>query len=98
MIRSPGFPPSLDDWVAEFELISPLRWVHRLSPRPLLILHGEEDELVNVDQARAIFQKAGEPKDLVLVPGGKHRLRLDPRALDLAEQWLLKWKDSATPA
>jgi dipeptidyl aminopeptidase/acylaminoacyl peptidase len=94
MIRSPDFPPSIEEWAKEFDDIEPLKWVDKISPRPVLIMHGEEDELIPADQAGELYKKTGRPKDLILVKGGKHRLRIDPRALDLAEEWLLKWKDS----
>lgn len=40
--------------------------------RPLLILHGEKDETVTVEQARLSFALAGVPKKLVLINGGDH--------------------------
>ena len=40
--------------------------------RPLLILHGEKDETVAVDQARLTFALAGVPKKLVIINGGDH--------------------------
>jgi fermentation-respiration switch protein FrsA (DUF1100 family) len=92
LIRSPGFPPSLPEWEAEFAMIEPLQWVDKLSPRPLLIMHGEEDELIPVEQARELYEKALEPKELKVIPAGKHRLRMDPAALEAAEEWLMKWK------
>lgn len=46
----------------------------RISPRPLLLVHGTADELVPVDNARLLFQQAGEPKELVLLPGADHHL------------------------
>ncbi|MEE8472602.1 MAG: alpha/beta fold hydrolase [Dehalococcoidia bacterium] len=86
--RSPGFPPSVEDWVAGFGEVSPLRWVDRIAPRPLLLVHGDEDDVVNVSQARALHEKAGEPKELVILPGAGHRLRQEPRAVDVAFGWL----------
>lgn len=46
----------------------------RISPRPLLLVHGTADELVPVDDAQLLFQQAGEPKELVLLPGADHHL------------------------
>ncbi len=40
--------------------------------RSLLILHGEKDETVAVDQARLTFALAGVPKKLVIINGGDH--------------------------
>jgi fermentation-respiration switch protein FrsA (DUF1100 family) len=96
LIRSPGFPPSLAAWQAEFVSLSPLPWVRLISPRPILFIHGEEDEVVPADHARALYDRAGEPRELILVPAGKHRLRVDPRALEIAENWLKKWINSSS--
>lgn len=93
LIRSPDFPGSIREWEAEFDLVSPLKWVDLISPRPTLFIHGEEDEVIPVEHARSLFEKAGRPKDLVLIPGGKHRLRVDQRAIDVAMKWLVQWKD-----
>lgn len=91
LIRSPDFPRSLEDWENEFAEISPLKWVDKISPRPVLIMHGEEDELIPCEQAEMIYQKAGEPREFLLAPGGKHRLRVDEQALDMIEAWLINW-------
>ncbi len=45
----------------------------RLSPRPLLIVHGTKDELVPPAEAEAIYRSAGEPKQLALIDGADHQ-------------------------
>jgi pimeloyl-ACP methyl ester carboxylesterase len=54
----------------------------RLSPRPLLMIHGEKDSLIGPEIARGLFALAGDPKDLWIVPEAKHnRCReLEPEA------------------
>ncbi|MBI4800132.1 MAG: alpha/beta hydrolase [Desulfarculus sp.] len=42
--------------------------------RGLLVVHGQEDEVVPVEQARLAFDLAAPPKDLLLLPGADHRL------------------------
>lgn len=39
---------------------------------PLLIVHGEMDEITSVDQGRKLFAKAGEPKTLKILAGVNH--------------------------
>jgi fermentation-respiration switch protein FrsA (DUF1100 family) len=39
---------------------------------PLLVMHGEQDEIVPVEQGRALFEAAPEPKRLHLFPGAGH--------------------------
>ncbi|MGB9791980.1 MAG: alpha/beta hydrolase [Thermacetogeniaceae bacterium] len=65
--------------------------VAAVSPRPLLILHGEADELVPVESAKMMFQAAGEPKELVLIPGGDHHLsEHQAEAIEATLMWLKK--------
>jgi pimeloyl-ACP methyl ester carboxylesterase len=44
----------------------------RLAPRPLLLVHGLADRLVPPDEARELFERAGSPRRLELVPGLGH--------------------------
>jgi len=39
---------------------------------PILIVHGEEDEITPVEQARQLFAKAREPKTLNIIKGASH--------------------------
>lgn len=39
---------------------------------PLLILHGEDDELIPISMARQLAKIANEPKKLVVIPDGGH--------------------------
>ncbi len=39
---------------------------------PLLIIHGEKDEITDVDQGRKVFDKANQPKILQIIKGGTH--------------------------
>jgi pimeloyl-ACP methyl ester carboxylesterase len=51
----------------------PLRWVDRISPRALLLIHGEEDPYVSVEDVRRLYERAGEPKELWIARGAGHR-------------------------
>jgi len=44
----------------------------RLSPRPLLIVHGTHNTLHPIDEARSLYAHAREPKRLVELPGAVH--------------------------
>ena len=39
---------------------------------PLLVLHGDADEVVPYRQGRAVFDAASEPKILVTIAGARH--------------------------
>jgi len=45
----------------------------RIAPRPLLIIHGERDEVVAPSDAGLIYENAGRPKELVYIPNADHR-------------------------
>jgi uncharacterized protein len=50
--------------------------LRRLSPRPLLMIHGAADTYIRPSMARALFDAAREPKELWLVEGAKHNQAL----------------------
>lgn len=50
-----------------------VRWVGRLSPRALMLIHGGRDPFVSTAAVRELFAAAGEPKELWIVPEAGHR-------------------------
>ena len=44
----------------------------RMSPRPILFIHGEKDCYVPVELAQDLHDQAGDPKELWIVPKAKH--------------------------
>lgn len=54
------------------ESSSPIYHVARLAPRPLFLIHGSGDRLMPLDQARRLFEAAGEPKALWVIDGADH--------------------------
>lgn len=81
VIRDDGFPASMETWLNNFETVSPIHWVDKVSPRRLLLVHGDADEVVPLEHAYRLYQKAREPKELLVIPGAKHRLRLEEKAM-----------------
>jgi uncharacterized protein len=59
---------------------------------PILVLHGDEDDVVPMRLARRLFELANEPKTFMQVPGGKHLV------LGLAEVFprVCEWIDEQT--
>jgi len=47
-------------------------YVARLSPIPLLLIHGTNDKVVPYSHSEMLLAEAGEPKRLVTVEGGQH--------------------------
>lgn len=87
-IRDRDFPPSMEEWQKGFETIAPIKWIDKISPRPLLLVHGDADELIPLEHARELYQKAKEPKELKIIPGARHKMRLEKAAMDFVLEWL----------
>ena len=87
-IRDKDFPPSLEEWERGFDIITPVDWVHRISPRPLLLVHGDADELIPLEHAQRLYRRAAEPKELRVIPGAGHRMRVDGAAMAVVADWL----------
>ncbi|MGH9283302.1 MAG: alpha/beta hydrolase family protein [Acidimicrobiales bacterium] len=90
IIRRKDFPPDPVSWGRRFSEVSPLASAAKLAPRPLLLIHGDQDEVVPLSDARALYEAAFETCDLRVVAGAGHRLRHDPRAVALLIGWLAR--------
>jgi dipeptidyl aminopeptidase/acylaminoacyl peptidase len=88
LIRDRDFLPSLDDWTNNFREVTPVNWIDRIAPRPLLMIQGKDDDLIDEEQAWRLYGKAGDPKEIAVVAGAGHKLRLSDQAMDIALAWL----------
>ncbi|MDQ2728924.1 MAG: alpha/beta hydrolase [Actinomycetota bacterium] len=88
LIRDPKFPYDLDGWARQLREIRPLSVVGKIPPRPVLIVHGSNDEVVPLLDARALADAADGLLDLRVLVGAGHRLRHDPRAVALLIGWM----------
>lgn len=52
--------------------VRPVDEIASISPRPVLIVHGELDEIIPVENAHRLYQAALEPKEVYLLPGAGH--------------------------
>ena len=80
--------PDPDEIYADLVAHDPMPVIARISPTPILLVQGDADEFVSVDTARRLFNAAGEPKELQIVPGAGHVLRRDQRARASLLDWL----------
>jgi dipeptidyl aminopeptidase/acylaminoacyl peptidase len=94
VIRDKDFPESVEKWLEGFNTVSPLSYIEQISPRPLLIVHGDKDDTVPVMHAHKLYQKAREPRELIIIPNAGHRLRLEEKAVDSVLNWLLNIADN----
>ncbi len=77
-----GLPPRpfvalADCWLAvrygfRTAQVRPVEAVAHLAPRPLLLIHGTEDEVTPVKHSQALYQRAGQPKEIWLAEGAEH--------------------------
>lgn len=97
VIKDEDFPVSAERWLEGFYQLSPVAYVPKISPRRLLIIHGDSDDLVPLEHGRTLFQQAREPKEMVIIPGAGHRLRTEQKAIDTILNWL-KQKNDQDPS
>jgi len=58
-------------WTVEDD-VSPIRVIGKVSPIPLLVIHGDADNIVPIVHGRRLYDAAGEPKEFWAVAGGNH--------------------------
>jgi len=68
--------------------VDPINYVDKIAPRPLLIQLGKHDTFVPFENGMKLFQKAKEPKDLVVHDSG-HELPVDRAAAETVN-WIAK--------
>jgi uncharacterized protein len=67
----------------------PLDVVASIAPRPVLVVHGADDEWVPAAQGRALYERAGEPRRYVEIDGADHAFSWHrEQFLNLIADWL----------
>jgi cephalosporin-C deacetylase-like acetyl esterase len=51
-----------------FSIIDPINFVELISPRPLLMINAENDEIVIPITSKLMYRAAGEPKNIIWYP------------------------------
>lgn len=88
VIHTPRFPSDPDAWARELREVKPLSLVGKIPPRPLLIVHGANDDVVPMLDARALADAAEGDVELRILAAASHHLRHDPRAIAILLGWL----------
>jgi fermentation-respiration switch protein FrsA (DUF1100 family) len=75
-------PSAIVGWMADnllwwragyhFNQVEPLRDIAKISPRPILIIHGGKDSIVDPRDGPLLFAAAQEPKQIWLLPNADH--------------------------
>jgi fermentation-respiration switch protein FrsA (DUF1100 family) len=65
---------TLGEWQTglDISLVRPVDHIAQLSPRPVFLIHGLSDTTIPADNARRLYQAAGEPRSLWLPQGVGH--------------------------
>ncbi len=87
VIDDPDYPPSVDRWARQLRELRAEECAAGLSGRPVLLVHGSDDELVPLLDARAMADAHGGA-DLRVIAGAGHDLRHDPRSIAVLLGWL----------
>lgn len=71
-----GLPMRWGMWLWTGERVAafkPEELIGQISPRPVFVIHGELDNAAcTVDDARRLYQAAGDPRELWIAPGAGH--------------------------
>lgn len=74
------------EWFAEFDTVTPERSIGGVKV-PILIVHGSADDVVPVEHARRLSERAPRA-ELRIIEGGGHQLRKDDAAMEVVFSWL----------
>jgi fermentation-respiration switch protein FrsA (DUF1100 family) len=80
----------LHQMIEDSKIHNPMDEISKISPRPLLIVHGTDDVGIPLAGVKRLYELAGEPKDLVVVDGADHNLS-DPRAYEITVKTIVEW-------
>jgi len=61
------------EFVRDFDRYPLLEYIQSLTDIPLLVIHGNCDEVVALKQAQTLYAAAGSPKQMVIIDGGGHQ-------------------------
>jgi alpha-beta hydrolase superfamily lysophospholipase len=97
-----GRPPAAGSALAEMRVDAPAlaEWLdrndveeaaERMGTKPLLLIHARGDEVVPYTHSEKLFERAAEPKRLLLLEGGHHRsVQHDPELQGESLRWLAR--------
>ncbi|HTW09257.1 MAG TPA: alpha/beta fold hydrolase [Acidimicrobiales bacterium] len=97
IIHTRGFPADPAAWARELRDLRPALLVGRIPPRPLLIVHGANDDVVPLTDARELADAANASAELRVLAGAGHGLLHDPRAIALLLGWFDRHLGNQTP-
>ncbi len=77
---------ALRPWLEEHDLRDA---VELIGEKPLILLHAKGDESVPFDFSQELYDRAAEPRKIIIVPGGHHRsVQHDAELQSVALHWM----------
>lgn len=58
-------------------IIEPMNFVKQISPRPLLMINAENDDIIPPMMSKLLYKKAGNPKQIIWYPAKHHTIPID---------------------
>jgi fermentation-respiration switch protein FrsA (DUF1100 family) len=75
--------------------VEPVNFVGHIAPRPLLMVNGEQDQVIPRACAEALHDAAGEPKQVIWYQGG--HIGMPPHVIGQVVEWLAEQCAAAAP-
>jgi uncharacterized protein len=69
----------------------PLNVIENIAPRPILLIHGEKDWLINPHHSKTLFEKAREPKKIIIMDEAGHAEKIFDSAPDEFMSHCVEW-------
>jgi alpha/beta superfamily hydrolase len=88
VVRDANFPSDFEAWARELRAVRPVDVMGDLFERSVLVMHGADDDVVPIADARALVDASHGAAELRIINGAGHRLRHDPRAVALLTGWM----------
>ena len=88
MRAGPRARTDLTAWLGEHDLRDA---VELMGAKPLLLIHARGDERIPGDWSQQLYERAGEPRKLIMLPGGHHRsAQHDAELQGIALRWMAR--------
>ncbi|HRK30193.1 MAG TPA: alpha/beta hydrolase, partial [Tepidisphaeraceae bacterium] len=79
---------------ANLRAFEPADLAANMWPRPLLVIHGVQDQIIDFNHGRALFDRATQPKQSYWIPRGDHNSIVNSEE---AADAVLRFLSSARP-
>jgi dipeptidyl aminopeptidase/acylaminoacyl peptidase len=77
--------------VIDSKELNPQLYIDKISPRPLLLIHGMDDPLIPFSSSELLYTLAGDPKKLILIENTDHMYRKPENKVDTVIELTVSW-------